>query len=118
MRQACRDLSLNWSTVYDWRDAHPEFAALLARARDRGEDAIVIQCMEIADTPLPGVETTTKANGDTEEKRGDMLGHRKLQIDTRLKLLAIWNPGRFGPKIEQTVKGPVNLVVSGSDVHG
>ncbi|MNT50547.1 hypothetical protein D3C72_1874720 [compost metagenome] len=34
-------------------------------------------------------------------KRGDMLGHRKLQIETRLKLLAKWNPKRYGDRMTQ-----------------
>ena len=37
-----------------------------------------------------------KADGSTEVRRGDMLGHRKLQIETRLKLLAKWDPKRYG----------------------
>jgi hypothetical protein len=28
-----------------------------------------------------------------------MLGHRKLQIETRLKLLAKWDPKRYGDKL-------------------
>jgi hypothetical protein len=28
-----------------------------------------------------------------------MLGHRKLQIETRLKLLACWNPKKYGTKV-------------------
>jgi hypothetical protein len=31
--------------------------------------------------------------------REDMLGHRKLQIETRLKLLAKWSPKRYGDKL-------------------
>ena len=27
-----------------------------------------------------------------------MLGHRKLQIETRLKLLAKWNPKKYGDR--------------------
>ena len=30
----------------------------------------------------------------------DMLGHRKLQIETRLKLLAKWNPQKYGDKVQ------------------
>lgn len=88
-----------WRTVYDWMDADANFAASIARARISGFDAIAAECLEIADTPLEGVETTTKPNGDIEEKRGDMLGHRKLQIETRLKLLAKWDPKRYGEKL-------------------
>ena len=28
-----------------------------------------------------------------------MLGHRKLQVETRLKLLAKWDPKRYGEKL-------------------
>ena len=28
-----------------------------------------------------------------------MLGHRKLQIETRLKLLAKWNPKKYGDRV-------------------
>jgi hypothetical protein len=31
-----------------------------------------------------------------------MLGHRKLQVDARLKLLAIWFPRKFGQRIDVT----------------
>jgi hypothetical protein len=29
-----------------------------------------------------------------------MLGHRKLRIETRLKLLAKWNPKKYGDKVQ------------------
>lgn len=135
LKQICREQGIHWSTVYDWRNRFPDFGARLQRARDMGEEAIAAECLEIADTPMEGIETTEEAttikggDGDeilpatlTKTKRGDMLGHRKLQIDTRLKLLAKWNPSKWGDKVEQTHKGdpgaPVHLVLSGSDVHG
>ena len=34
----------------------------------------------------------------TEITREDMLGHRKLQIWTRLQLLAKWNPTKYGDR--------------------
>ena len=45
--------------------------------------------LEIADTPVEGsrTKTTDKGNEVTTE---DMLGHRRLQVETRLKLLAKW----------------------------
>jgi transposase-like protein len=138
LRQICREVGIDWSTVYAWRDRFPNFGKRLQLARDMGEEAIAAECLEIADTPLEGIETTEEAttvsNVDdageltmkpatlTKTKRGDMLGHRKLQIETRLKLLAKWNPSKWGDKVEQTHKGdpgaPVHLVVNGTDVHG
>lgn len=138
LKQICREVGIDWSTVYDWRKRFPEFGVRLQLARDMGEEAIAAECLEIADTPVEGVETTEEAttvssvdaNGElsvqpaklTKTKRCDMLGHRKLQIDTRLKLLAKWNPSKWGDKVEQTHKGdpgaPVHLIVNGTDVHG
>lgn len=86
-------------TVYDWMEAHPAFAVSFARARARGFDAIAADTLAIADTPVEGEETTEKPDGSVEKKRGDMLGHRKLQIETRLKLLAKWDPKRYGEKL-------------------
>ena len=86
------------SVVRDWMDHNEEFSRDIARARELGFDAIAWEAKQIADTPLMGEETTTKASG-IETKRGDMLGHRRLQIETRLKLLAKWDPKRYGEKL-------------------
>lgn len=82
-----------------WKETRDGFAAEFARARDEGFDAIAADCLSIADTVLEGVETVVKDDGRTEERRGDMLGHRKLRIETRLKLLAKWDPRRYGEKL-------------------
>jgi hypothetical protein len=100
MAQICRDEGMPCvQTVNDWMDSKPEFSVSIARARVEGFDALAAECLVIANNPLEGVETTTKDDGRIEEKRGDMLGHRKLQIDTRLKLLAKWDPKRYGEKL-------------------
>lgn len=120
LRQFCRENGLTWRTVYNWLEADTDFASRFARARDIGADAIAEQALEIADTPLEGVrtETTTGEDGNTKEVREDMLGHRKLQVETRLKLLAKWFPQKYGDKTEHTINGPVSLELKGSDVHG
>lgn len=92
-------------TVYDWLRQQPEFNAAMDIARDVGADAIAEEALRIADTPLEGVETTI-VDKQTTEKRGDMLGHRKLQVETRLKLLAKWHPKKYGDKITQEHTGP------------
>lgn len=96
----CRDEGMPADrTVRDWIEQKSEVSAAIARAREAGEDWLAAECLAIADTPEVGVETTTKANGDTETREGDMLGHRKLRIDTRLKLLAKWNPKKWGDRM-------------------
>ena len=91
-----RDLGLKVRTVNQWRKDDPEIAAQFDEARELGYDAIAAQCVNIADTPQLGVieklELITDKDGGsgmvvTERRNEDMLGHRKLQIETRLKLL-------------------------------
>lgn len=100
LRVICREEGMpNWRTVYLWIETKPEFAERMERARAIGSDAIASDCLEIADTPLLGEEVTIKGDGTEEVKRSDMLGHRKLQIDTRLKMLAKWHPKKYGDKL-------------------
>jgi hypothetical protein len=119
LREFCRQEDTpGWRTVYDWLERDSDFSARFARARDMGADAIAEEALSIADTPLEGERTETDADGDTKVVREDMLGHRRLQVDTRLKLLAKWHPKKYGDKTEHTINGPVTLDLKGSDVHG
>lgn len=107
LAQICRDDGMPCvTTVWNWEKADPRLAESIARAREAGEEVIGADCLRIADTPVEGEERTTKPDGSVEIKCGDMLGHRKLQVDTRLKLLAKWNPRKWGDKIQQEVTGP------------
>jgi len=47
------------------------------------------------------IGTVTTDDGEKKTVREeDMLGHRKLQIETRLKLLAKWNPKKYGERVQ------------------
>jgi hypothetical protein len=110
LAEICRDENLpSVQTIYNWRDAHPDFAVAIARAREDGFDRIAADCLTIANTPMEGVEITTDTDGRVSEKRVDMLGHRKLQIETRLKLLAKWDPKRYGERLQTEHSGTVSL---------
>lgn len=99
LQAICRDEHMPAvRTVNEWTERMPEFSADFARARLRGFDAIAAEALAIADSPLEGVETIIKADGSTEVRRSDILGHRKLQIETRLKLLDKWDPKRYGER--------------------
>lgn len=95
-------------TWRDWCDDDETLALAYARARDLGEEAIAAECLAIADTPEEGQIVTSKVDKDgnpyDEVRVEDMLGHRKLRIETRLKLLAIWNPKKYGAKLDVTTK--------------
>jgi hypothetical protein len=116
LRAICREEGKpSHATIYNWLDENADFALRFAHARELGEELIAQECLSIADTPMFGVERTIKPDGSVEEKQSDMLGHRKLQIDTRLKLLAKWNPKKWGEKVENTHKGNVSFVASSQD---
>ena len=120
LRVICREEGMpNWRTVYDWMEANKDFAARIARAREMGREAILEDTLIIADTPEEGVETEVSESGK-KEKRGDMLGHRKLKIETRFKILAKWDPKKYGEKITHAgdPDAPVSLILNGSDIHG
>jgi len=97
----CRDEGMpHPSTVRDWMAADADVSRAIACAREAGEDWLAAECLKIADTPLLGEETKRDPDGNVVEvKQGDMLGHRKLQIDTRLKLLSKWNPKKYGERL-------------------
>lgn len=117
LRQICRDLHMPaWRTVYHWIEDDQDLAARIARARQLGFDAIAEEALEIANTPVVGEETEDDGE-KVKVKRGDMLGHRKLQVETRLKLLAKWDPKRYGDRQQVEVSGKLTLesLVAGSD---
>ena len=86
-------------TVYDWLRAHVEFAKAMDIARDVGADAIADEALRIADTPQVGSRREKSEDG-FKVVREDMLGHRKLQVETRLKLLAKWCKGKYGDRLD------------------
>lgn len=78
------------STVHDWRKAHPDFDERYLKAKDEGYD-------EIAN------RTRMTARGKGEDDGGDSTGdvqRDKLIIDTDLKLLAKWDPRRYGDRLQ------------------
>lgn len=100
------------STFYDWLEADEALSGRFARAREFGADAIAVEALRIADTPVEGERRKVTDDG-VEVTTEDMLGHRKLQVETRLKLLSKWDPKRYGDRLELDgkVDGTVNVNV-------
>jgi hypothetical protein len=109
LRQICRDDHIPaWQTIYDWMYRDDELgengvglSRAIARAREQGYEAIAEECLLIADNPQFGQKQVMSDQG-TSTTVEDMLGHRKLQIETRLKLLSKWDPKRFGDRVALT----------------
>jgi len=89
------------------------FASKYARAREVQAHFLAEQIITISDTPQEGVETTVKADGTQETKHGDMLGHRKLQVDARKWYLSKVLPKVYGDKLELAgdQNAPLTVVV-------
>ena len=107
LRQICRDPHMpSWMSVYRWMDANADFALRIARARELGEDAIAQECFDIADNAANDYMERSDNNGGTGwQLNGEHIQRSKLRIETRLKLLAKWNPKKYGEKVTQTVEG-------------
>jgi hypothetical protein len=104
LREICRrDHMPEWRTVYDWMGRDETLSAAIARARDIGYDKMAEECLQIADTQT----LTRRVTTGTDPKTGavvqsivesDDVNHRRLQVDTRLKLLAKFNPKKYGDR--------------------
>lgn len=107
LRAICRSEGMPAeSTVRGWViDNNNGFSAQYARARDLGLDCMADELLEIADTPQIGVKTK-RADGKTEVTEGDMIEHRRLQVDSRKWFLSKLAPKRYGDKVTQEISGP------------
>jgi hypothetical protein len=115
----CRDEHMpSVRTVSVWKETQEGFGPAFGLARDVGFDALAARCLEIANTPVDGEEVVMDSEGKRTVKRGDMLGHRKLQIETILKLLAKWDPRRYGDRIQTEHSGAIGIadLIAGSMV--
>ena len=69
------------------------------RAREAQADAFAEEIIDIADTPLERERVEEGSNKDGvfgRTVREDMLGHRRLQVDTRRWLMAKLQPKKYG----------------------
>lgn len=90
------------STIFRWLadDARKEFREQYVRAREAQADALFDEILNIADTPLIGVKTKTNEKGETETTHGDMIEHRRLQVDARKWMAGKLRPKKYGDKLE------------------
>jgi hypothetical protein len=105
-----RDHMPETQSIYRWCEANFEnFAERFARARADGFDAIAADCLKIADD----------ASGDTIETEdgprlnSEFAARSRIRIETRLKLLAKWDPKRYGERLQ--IEEEVNRKTLGRD---
>jgi hypothetical protein len=95
LQDFCRKEGMpSFKTIYRWQEDDADFATSIAHARNIGHDAIAEDCLTLADKePLEVFD-------EAGNKRYDpgSIAWRKMQIETRVKLLAKWNPRKYGDK--------------------
>lgn len=120
LRDWCRQNDVHFTTVYDWLNKDEQFSLRFARARESGEEVIAQECMEIADDATN--DWMEKLDGDGMavgwKLNGDHVQRSKLRIETRLKLLAKWNPKKWGDKVDITSKGERTGLAINIDLGG
>lgn len=120
MAAICRDEHMPAvRTVSDWIAGDEQFSASIARAREDGFDALAAQCLDIADD----ASNDSKLVGGGDDDAGHLvpnsewISRSKLRVETRLKLLAKWDPKRYGDKVDHNVSGGVTVnIVRFTDV--
>ena len=107
--QASKNLGIPYSTAKGWELDIPEHGDNSVRARELGCHAMADECVMIANSPMIGEERTIKADGGIEIKEADMLAHRRLMIDTRMRLIGKWLPRIYGEKQQVEHSGVIGL---------
>lgn len=105
----------SYAAIYHWADPddgayRPEFALRFARAKLDQQRFWMEEVVEIANTPEPGFEEIVEhsaKNGTTIRRaRRDMLQHRTLKIDARLKAAERLDPARWAMRLQQAPPAP------------
>jgi len=94
LREICReDDKPTWSTFYDWLRKDKELSARFAQARELGTDAIAEDALSIIDERPESVTLEGSSRIDT-----GYVQWQKNRVEMRLKLLAKWNPRKYGDR--------------------
>ena len=94
-----------WRTVYNWLTKDDEFQARFAHAREIGQDAIAEDTLEIID------EFPMSTGGDSPRLDSTHVQYNKNRVEQRMKLLAKWNPKKYGDRVGIDHQGGVSLQV-------
>ena len=82
-----------------------------SRAREIGQDVIAEEAMAIVDE-IPQEASSWSRDGGSSHVDGAHVTWLKNRAEMRLKLLAKWNPKRYGDKVDVNHGGGVAITVS------
>jgi hypothetical protein len=111
LAKICKEWDVPYGRFAAWIADDPSRKELLEGAMSIYTDTLAYEALEIADTPEEGERVKTTDAG-TEVVREDMLGHRKLKVDTRMRLMAKWNRSRYGDSVQVEHTGETVLQLS------
>lgn len=103
----CRDERMPCDgTVRNWARGDTSVSDAIADARARGFDHMAADCLVIADDRSNDVLLVGSEENKYEVCNTEFVQRAKLRIDTRLKLLAKWDPKRYGDlrRVEMTAE--------------
>ena len=101
LRAICRNKAMPAkSTVFKWLAENSTFSDQYARAREAQADVFIDDIVDIADTPKIGTKRKLMPGGKVELSTGDMIEHRRLQIETRKWVAARMRPKKYGDKLD------------------
>jgi hypothetical protein len=111
----CRDMGISRRTVNHWREDDKDIAAQFDEARDDGFDVIAAQCLDIADDNGADWMTIKRGSQEIEVPNREVVDRSKLRVETRLKLLAKWDPRRYGDKLITENRNHTTLEIVDTD---
>jgi|TARA_R110000782_G_scaffold225628_1_gene312500 hypothetical protein len=88
------------STFFVWMKETEEKSNNYTKAMESRQDKMFDEILEIAYKPEEGDVVKSSMNG-VETTTSDMLGHRRLKIDSLKWVLSRMNPKKFGDKVQQ-----------------
>lgn len=101
------------ATVFRWLSSHDDFRDQYARAREAQADVLFDEILDIANTPIEGTKTKLDKDGEVVEiSKGDMIEHRRLQIDARKWMAGKLRPKVYGDKLDVDLTGALDFVVN------
>lgn len=113
----CREINVPDSTVDSWADRDPKFGVRYAYARSRRFARIAEECLTIADDTSQ--DDIIDQHGFRRPNK-EWIARSRVKIDTRLRLLALWDPKKYGAKLElngEMTTRSLNLHFDGGDVQ-
>jgi hypothetical protein len=111
LREWCRLNEIHYGTVYAWLGKDDAFFQRFARAREIGHEVIAEEALAIIDEE-PEMATSWSKDGGSSHRDGAHITWLKNRAEMRLKLLAKWNPKKYGDKVDVNHGGGISLTVS------